>query len=241
MIAISGDGTTLIDGNLNITRVSKAPMSSGDPLTVWTGTEQISFGIDNQGETNPIPFEPVVMIAATGARRAVPRPAWWQGPWPIPSPHQGGDPQFAATSGNDVLLTDGRPGGFAGLFNPATDTWRRVDSPPIPTNNAQLIDLPNELIVLRSFARTGEPGPEHAVRFDKTTGTWAELTLPSPVPVEQLLQGRDFTDRWLIGNFLGALAVLDKQTGALSTATSADQAAWKSYDSIQSAQLVARP
>jgi hypothetical protein len=224
-------GSTRIDSELNVIVANDLGPEISNPLAVWTGTEQVAFGIDNQADAGPV-FVPNVFTAATGLRRTIPRPAWWKGTWPVSAPHQGGDMQFATMLGTEALLSDGLPGGFTGLFNPATNTWRQVDSPPIPTNQANAVDLADALVVIRSFTRQDGPGAGQAVQLDKATLKWTQfpLALSASPDAGLLMQARKFGGSWVIGQSDGALAVVDSATGTWHAPTTVEQSEWQRYE-----------
>jgi hypothetical protein len=233
-------GSTRIDRDLNVVVANDDGAELADPLAIWTGTEQVVFGIDNNAGGRP-PFQPRIFNPTTGAFRLISRPAWWQGRWPVSAPHQGGDTPLAWRLGDDnLLLTDGSVDGFTGLYNPKTDTWRRIDNPPIPTNQGNVVDLTDALIVVRSFTRDDGPDSTKAVRFDKSTLTWSVFSPPfaSP-PVEgPAIVSRRFGDVWMIGQDARALAVAETRTLIWREATSADQSAWLSYEGSMPASAV---
>jgi hypothetical protein len=224
-------GSTRIDSQLMVVVANGLGPEISNPLAIWTGTEQIAFGVDNQAGAAPV-FEPNVYTASTGRRRSIPRPTWWKGTWPISAPHQGGDTQFATMLGAEALLSDGLPGGFTGLFDPATNTWRQIDSPPIPTNQATVIDLADAVVVIRSFTRQDGPGASEAVRLDKATLKWTQFTLMLTATPEfgLLMQARKFGAIWMVGQGPRALAVVESGTGAWREPTSVDQTDWERYE-----------
>jgi hypothetical protein len=233
-------GSTRIDRDLNVVVANDDGAELADPLAIWTGTEQVVFGIDNNAGGRP-PFQPRIFNPTTGAFRLISRPAWWQGRWPVSAPHQGGDTPLAWRLGDDnLLLTDGSVDGFTGLYNPKTDTWRRIDNPPIPTNQGNVVDLTDALIVVRSFTRDDGPDSTKAVRFDKSTLTWSVFSPPFASPPVQgpAIVSRRFGDVWMIGQDARALAVAETRTLIWREATSADQAAWLSYEGAMPASVI---
>ncbi len=110
------DGVVAYDPATNSWRVlSTDPVPVADPFVVWTGTDILALGTDDNGDAVPAQFD-----LATGE--------WTQGtaaPMPITTSAE----TTAVWTGTELLLLV-RPG-VAAAYSPADDVWRAMPPPPL--------------------------------------------------------------------------------------------------------------
>jgi hypothetical protein len=152
--------------------IPTAPLRGSNTRAIWTGTEAIFWGVDEDGRTGGLAFDP-----STEHWRIVP-----------PSPHQsswrgvlwGG---VLVWTGNELIYWGGgEPGDPENVrgaaYDPVSDAWRPIADAPIGLNLASGVWTGREVIVFGSLLNgrniASTPNALGAA-YDPATDTWREI------------------------------------------------------------------
>lgn len=182
---LRNDGFLIALDTLDGEDVGPAPIAPrSTPVSVWTGTEFIVFGGHSFDESfvdgaayNPATGEWRTIASAPISPAAYPAAVW------------AGKEMVVWVSGDDSefpAMPNPGPGQVA-AYDPATDSWRTLDSPPVEVTDATLLTESGQVTLvggptMRDIGTIGSAERLLVVTLDVENGTWTEpIDWSSPV------------------------------------------------------------
>lgn len=170
-------------------RVSTVPLPEPaalpDGLVAVATGRLVLFGVDDGGAATDAErlHHAWQLDPATGTWAIVPEPVPIDG-WPFGAPHEG-DWEAAALTVDDpvsgqprALLTYANPGGYTGLYDPVTSTWRTLRNPFTALPGVHLVADGTTVRAVSTWL--GAPGGRlHAAQLDLRSGAWSDDPLPA--------------------------------------------------------------